>query len=61
MNDMTNNRDDTVVEVYTLFLCNEILEPIKEVDFYQSHEIRHDAMVNMKYKMVAKKVKLVET
>ena len=56
-----NNASDIVVEIHTQALYDEIYHVVAKAGVCQSHGLKHEAVVNTKYKTVAKKVKPVAT
>jgi len=52
---------DTVVEIHTHSLYDEMLKIVSRIDELQSYRLKHEAIVNTKYKTVAKKVKPIAT
>jgi hypothetical protein len=59
MNKEESNVDDVVIEVHTRALYQEIMEIVKVNALCQSYGVKPEAMVNTKYKTVAKKIKPV--
>ena len=52
---------DVVVEIHTRSLHDKILKIISRVDEFRKYGMKYEAIVNTKYKTVAKKVKPVAT
>lgn len=61
MREMEGHVSDATIEVHTRPLYEEILKAVATMDSCESYGLRYEAMVQTKYKSVAKKVKPVAT
>jgi hypothetical protein len=59
VDELKNDVDNVVIEIHSQTLYNDILKTVKEHHLSHNYMLSHEAVVNTKYKTVAKKVKPV--